>query len=108
MNPCITTCPDIVPTDEEAKPEASRAIPKTVAALSETAVRSPSKAPSMLSIPVRSPTLNSAAAITIIERFTTPAITIAITTSTFSNLRIFRFSSSLRPTTRRWVSAECR
>ncbi len=33
MKPCITTWPAIVPTEEEAKPEASRAMPKTVAAL---------------------------------------------------------------------------
>ena len=31
MKPCITTWPAIVPTEEEAKPEASRAMPKTVA-----------------------------------------------------------------------------
>ena len=42
MNPCITTCPAIVPTEEEAKPEASRATPKIVAALAETSVFSPS------------------------------------------------------------------
>ena len=44
----------------------------------------------------------------IIERFTAPAIAIAITTSIFSKRRIWRFSRSLRPTIRRWVSAECR
>src|ERR1700749_1138128 len=42
MKPCITTCPAIVPTEEEAKPEASRAMPKTVAARSETIACSPS------------------------------------------------------------------
>ena len=36
MKPCITTCPAIVPTDEEAKPEASSAIPKIVAARCES------------------------------------------------------------------------
>ena len=36
MKPCITTWPAIVPTEEEAKPEASRAMPKIVAARSET------------------------------------------------------------------------
>ena len=44
----------------------------------------------------------------IIERLTTPAIAIAITTSIFSKRRILRLSPSLRPTTRRCVSAECR
>ena len=44
----------------------------------------------------------------IIERFTAPASAIAITTSIRSNLRIFRFSSSSRPTMRRWVRAEWR
>jgi hypothetical protein len=39
MKPCITTCPAIVPTEEEAKPEASRATPKIVAALTETSER---------------------------------------------------------------------
>ncbi len=54
MKPCITTWPAIVPTEEEAKPEASRAMPKTVAALAgDRAVLSPSKAPSIESIPVR-------------------------------------------------------
>ena len=108
MNPCITTCPDIVPTDDEAKPEASSATPNTVAALSDTAVLRPSKAPSMLSIPVRPPTLNSDAAMTIIARLTAPAIVIAITTSIFSNRRIFARSLWFRPTTRRWVNAECK
>ena len=42
----------------------------------------------MLSIPVRSPTLNSDAAMIIIDRLTAPAIVIAITTSIFSNRRI--------------------
>ena len=41
MKPCITTCPAIVPTEEEAKPEASRAIPKIVAARSETSCWKP-------------------------------------------------------------------
>ena len=44
----------------------------------------------------------------IIERLTTPASVIAITTSTFSNRRICRLSLSFRPMIRRWVSAECR
>ena len=108
MNPCITTWPAIVPTDEEANPEASRATPKTIAAFSETVCRRPSKAPSMLSMPASPPPLNSAAAMTIIERLMTPASVIAITTSIFSKRRIRRRSSLLRPTIRRWVSAECR
>ena len=41
-DPCMTTCPAIVPTDEEANPEASRAMPKIVAALSENASCEPS------------------------------------------------------------------
>jgi len=53
MKPCMTTWPAIVPTEEEAKPEASRATPKTVAALLETSVLQPSKAPSIESMPVR-------------------------------------------------------
>ena len=62
----------------------------------------------MLSIPVSPPWLNRDAAMIIIDRLTTPAIVIAITTSTFSNPRMRRRSSSFRPTIRRWVSAECR
>ena len=42
MKPCITTCPAIVPTEEEAKPEASRAMPKIVAAFAETSDLRPS------------------------------------------------------------------
>ena len=30
MKPCMTTWPDMVPTQEEAIPEASRATPKTI------------------------------------------------------------------------------
>ena len=51
----------------------------------------------MLSMPVRPPSWKSAAAMIIIARLTTPAIAIAITTSIFSNRRIRRRSSSLRP-----------
>ena len=36
MNPCMTTWPAIVPTEDEANPEASRATPKIVAALPDT------------------------------------------------------------------------
>src|SRR5262249_40874201 len=42
MKPCITTCPAIVPTDEEANPEAIRATPKIVAAPPDTRVWRPS------------------------------------------------------------------
>ena len=42
MNPCMTTWPAIVPTEDEANPEASRAIPKTVAAFCEIRWWSPS------------------------------------------------------------------
>ena len=62
----------------------------------------------MLSIPAGPLPWNRAAAMVIIERFTTPAIAIAITTSMRSNRRIWRFSLSFRPTIRRWVRAECR
>ena len=41
MKPCITTWPDIVPTDDEAKPDASSAMPKIVAALLETVCSRP-------------------------------------------------------------------
>ena len=54
MNPCITTWPAIVPTDDEANPEASRATPKIVAALPDTVCWSPWNAPSMLSIAAQS------------------------------------------------------
>jgi hypothetical protein len=47
MKPCITTWPAIVPTEEEAKPEASKAMPKTVAARSETSDLNQLKAPSI-------------------------------------------------------------
>ena len=33
MKPCITTCPAIVPTLEEERPEASKATPNMTAAL---------------------------------------------------------------------------
>ena len=108
MKPCITTCPAIVPTEEEAKPEASRAMPKTVAALPETSDFRPSKAPSIVSMPVSPLPWKSAAATIIIERLTRPASESAITTSTFSKPRMRFFSASSRPTIRFWVSAECR
>ena len=108
MNPCMTTWPAIVPTEDEANPEASRATPKIVAALPDTVCWSPWNAPSMLSIVLNPPLLKRAAAMIIIERLTTPASVIAITTSTFSNLKMRRRSLSFRPTTRRWVSAECK
>ena len=109
MKPCITTWPAIVPTEDEAKPEASRAIAEdrrgavgdqllqpVVGALDRVDRRSGrwrGRAP---------------AATIIIERLTSPASDIAITTSTFSKPRIRFFSASSRPTIRRWVSAECR
>ncbi len=109
MNPCITTCPAIVPTEEEAKPEASRAMPKIVAApLRVERASSPSKAPSIVSTPVRPPPWKSAAATTIIAMLTSPASARAITTSIFSKRRMRWRSRSLRPTIRFWVSAECR
>ena len=36
MKPCITTCPAIVPTLDEERPEASRATPNMIAALEPT------------------------------------------------------------------------
>ena len=51
---------------------------------------------------------NTAAAITSMLMFTIPAIPIAITTSASSKWKMRRFSSSLAPTTRCWVSAEWR
>ena len=62
----------------------------------------------MLSISTRPQVWKRPAAIAIIDMFTSPASAIAMTTSMRSKRRIWRFSRSLRPTIRRWVSAECR
>ena len=51
---------------------------------------------------------NSEAAMITIDMLTSPARVMAITTSIFSKRRILRRSLSSRPTTRFWVSAECR
>ena len=51
---------------------------------------------------------NTAAAVMSMLMLTSPAMLIAITTSTSSKRKIRRFSSSVAPTTRCCVSAECR
>ena len=62
----------------------------------------------MLSTPVRPLAWKTPAAVISIAMLTSPAMVMAITTSTRSNRKIRRRWSSVRPTTRRWVSAECR
>ena len=45
MNPCITTWPAIVPTDDEARPEASSATPNMVAAMTRDSRRARRRRP---------------------------------------------------------------
>ena len=103
--PCMTTWPAIVPTDDEEKPEASRAMPKSVEAPLPSRPSNAAYASSMLSIPSPKKT---AAAIASMEMFTTPAIVIAMITSIRSKRWIRRSSASELPLMRSCVSAECR
>ena len=109
MNPCITTCPASVPTLDEERPDASSATPKSMSApgaeVRAQLVRDLGEVVADVGQPVL---VEHGAAITSMLMLTTPAIPIAITTSTSSNRKIRRFSSSVVPTTRCCVSAECR
>ena len=108
MKPCITTWPARVPTDEDDRPEASSATPKAICAWLPTREPRRSNTSSMSSTPVSPRLWNTAAAMISIDMLIRPAMVIAMITSMRSKRKILRRSSSVRPTTRRWVSAECR
>ncbi|MNE62589.1 hypothetical protein D3C80_1578780 [compost metagenome] len=107
MKPCITTSPAMVPTEELDKPAISRPRPKAIAVTGPARLLNCAKATSRSS--TTSPFLKNKAAATItMAIFTAPAITIAMTISIISHLKICFFCFSSTPTTRLWVSDECR
>ncbi len=109
MKPCMTTWPDIVPTQEDASPEASRARPNTSPLCAPRKPFRPlNTTPRSLPAPNSPRAWNTAAAVASMARLITPATPIAIVISTISNRKILRRASGLAPTMRFWVSEECR
>ena len=109
MNPCITTCPAIVPTEDEEMPDASSAIPKIVPACACRCAPSWSATTSRSSPTSCNPLVwKTAADVASIAMLIAPAMPIAIMTSISSKRKILRRASSSTPTIRRCVSAECR
>lgn len=107
IKPCMTTSPDIVPTDELESPAIRRPRPNRIA------VKGPSVEPSSLNMTVKSSmrmsrSKNRAAAMTSMLMLMAPAMIIARTISMNSKRKICFFSFSVLPTTRLFVSAECR
>ncbi len=105
MKPCITICPASVPTDDEERPDASRATPSSTAAQRPGSACSPWKASSIDSASVPK---KRAAKIDSMDRLTRPAIDIASSTSIRSKRWMRLSSRSVFPRTRDCVSAECR
>jgi hypothetical protein len=109
MKPCITTWPDIVPTQEDATPDASRATPDTVPLCAPRYwFRPPNTWPRSLPVPNMPREWKTAAAVASMARLMTPAIPIAIVMSTISYRKIVRRAAGLAPTIRFWVREECR
>ena len=104
--PCMTTWPAIVPDGGRRESGGEQGDPEEHGSSARRArSRSSRNASSIDSSPRPK---NTEAAMASMEMFTTPAIDMAIMTSIRSKRWIRRFSSSFRPSTRDWVSAECR
>ena len=107
--PSMTTWPARVPMLDDDRPDASSATPKSTSALPPTTEPRPSYTWERSSpTSVMPALLNTVAAMTSIDRFTSPAIVIAITTSTSSNRNSRRLAAGSDTGTRRCVRAECR
>ena len=107
--PSMTTCPASVPMLDDDSPDASRATPNSTSAWPPTTDPSPSYTRVRSSpISVRPAPLKTVAAMTSIDRFTSPAMVMAITTSTTSKRKSLRRAAGSAAGTRRWVRAEWR
>ncbi len=108
MKPCMMTWPDMVPTVDDDKPDASSDTAKTqLDALPRSGARV-LWASSMVPTVVRPFSKKVAAAMISIAALTRPATPMASVTSRHSNRNSRRSWTGSRTTMRPWVRAECR